>query len=171
MPREPHKRGSASTTRGLSNDKVCIPCAVSESGIAAGKIAKCGAVSYEALAAVFGKERINNLTKIISDSNSSYIHLAADHDAVLIQIPAERHSVGQYNIQRVNSFHTMIKNLINHTYRGVSSKHLNGYIAWVAFTYKKSRIQQRLELIKMICEDFFDTVRNILLYPPVPIMA
>ena len=171
MPREPRKRGSESTKRGLSSDKVCIPCAVSENGIAEGKIAKCGAVSYEGLSCVFGKERISELSTIVSDDASSYIRLAEDCRSELIQIPTGQHVLDGYNIQKVNSFHTSLKNLINHVYRGVSTKHLNGYIAWTAFTFKKNRLELKIRLLKLLASEFFDTVRNILLHPIVPVLV
>lgn len=63
------------------------------------------------------------------------IQLASERNSELVQIPAGEHTNGEYNIQRVNSFHTSFMALINCKHRGVSSKHVNGYLAWCAFKF------------------------------------
>lgn len=171
MPRKAHKRGSDSTTRGLSNDKVCIPCAVTKGGQADGKIVKCGTVSYQGLSALFTTEKIEEKSTFITDECKSYIGLARDLNANLVQIPSGSHTLAGYDIQRVNSFHSEIKRLINYVYRGVSTKHLNGYIAWASFRFKKSKTMQRISLMQLLTAEFFDTIRNILLFPPVPVLT
>ena len=42
MPREAHKRGSDVHTRGLSSEKVCVTCMISEAGISYARPAKLG---------------------------------------------------------------------------------------------------------------------------------
>lgn len=37
----------------------------------------------------------------------------------------------RYHIQKINNFHSQIKNIINNKFKGVSSKYLVQYINWV----------------------------------------
>ena len=53
MPRPAHKRGDDVHTKGLSSEKVCVPCAVSDRGIAYAKPVKLGKVSSECIKAAF----------------------------------------------------------------------------------------------------------------------
>jgi len=55
MPREPHKRGSQVSKRGLSDELLCIPCAVDTAGNVIGRSVKLGAVSYAGLSALYGE--------------------------------------------------------------------------------------------------------------------
>jgi hypothetical protein len=136
MPREPHKRGSQVSKRGLSDELLCIPCAVDTAGNVIGRSVKLGAVSYAGLSALYGENNIAEKSVIMTDSCASYILLASDLKSELIQIPSGEHSYGEFNIQRVNSFHKSFMTLINRKHRGVSSKHVNGYLAWCAFKFK-----------------------------------
>ena len=53
MPRKAHKRGNDIHSKGLSSEKVCVPCAVDVEGIAFAKPVKLGKVSTECLIDVF----------------------------------------------------------------------------------------------------------------------
>ena len=153
MPREAHKRGSQISKRGLSNELLCIPCAVDETGNVIGRSIKCGAVSYAGLNALYSKYKITNNSTIVTDSCKAYILLASNCKSELIQIAAGEHTNGDYNIQRVNSFHTSFMTLINYKHRGVSSKHINGYLAWCAFKFKETFVT----LKNMIVRSFWDS--------------
>lgn len=45
MPRKAHKRGSDVHAKGLSSEKVCVPCAVNDAGISYAKPGKLGKIS------------------------------------------------------------------------------------------------------------------------------
>ena len=45
MPRKAHKRGHSTHIRGLSQEKVCVPCAVNRNGLSISKITNTGRVS------------------------------------------------------------------------------------------------------------------------------
>ena len=45
MPRKAHKRGHSTHIRGLSKEKVCVPCAVNRNGLSISKITNTGRVS------------------------------------------------------------------------------------------------------------------------------
>ena len=154
MPRKPHKRGSQVSKRGLSNELLCIPCAVDTAGNVIGRSVKCGAVSYTGLSALYGENTIAENSVIVTDSCASYILLASDLKSELVQIPSGEHSNGEFNIQRVNSFHTSFMTLINRKHRGVSSKHVNGYLAWCAFKFKAKVTNLKNKIIR----SFGDTI-------------
>ena len=53
MPRKRHSRGGKSKKRGLSRDKVCIPCAVNKDGLSVGKPATLGKPAVSTMHKVF----------------------------------------------------------------------------------------------------------------------
>lgn len=161
MPREAHKRGSQVSKRGLSNELLCIPCAVDETGNVIGRSIKCGAVSYAGLNALYSKDIITENSTIVTDSCKAYILLASDCKSELIQIAAGEHTNGEYNIQRVNSFHTSFMTLINYKHRGVSSKHVNGYLAWCAFKFKETFVTLKNMIIRSLGDIFSITSKVI----------
>ena len=161
MPREAHKRGSQISKRGLSNELLCIPCAVDETGNVIGRSIKCGAVSYAGLNALYSKDIITENSTIVTDSCKAYILLASDCKSELIQIAAGEHTNGEYNIQRVNSFHTSFMTLINYKHRGVSSKHVNGYLAWCAFKFKETFVTLKNMIIRSLGDIFSITSKVI----------
>ena len=161
MPREAHKRGSQISKRGLSNELLCIPCAVDETGNVIGRSIKCGAVSYAGLNYLYSKDTITDNSTIVTDSCKAYILLASDCKSELIQIAAGEHTNGDYNIQRVNSFHTSFMTLINYKHRGVSSKHINGYLAWCAFKFKETFVTLKNMIIRSLGDIFSITSKVI----------
>ena len=161
MPREPHKRGSQVSKRGLSNELLCIPCAVDTAGTVIGRSVKLGAVSYAGLSALYGEDTIAENSVIVTDSCASYIMLAKERKSELIQVPSGEHSNGEYNIQRVNSFHTSFMTLINRKHRGVSSKHVNGYLAWCAFKFKAKVTKLKNKIIRSFGDTFSITTKVI----------
>ena len=161
MPREPHKRGSQVSKRGLSNELLCIPCAVDTEGNVIGRSVKLGAVSYAGLSALYGDNNIAEKSVIVTDSCTSYILLTKERKSELIQIPSGVHSNGEYNIQRVNSFHTSFMTLINRKHRGVSSKHVNGYLAWCAFKFKANIAKLKNKIIRSFADTLSITTKVI----------
>ena len=161
MPREAHKRGSQISKRGLSNELLCIPCAVDETGNVIGRSIKCGAVSYAGLNYLYSKDTITDNSTIVTDSCKAYILLASNCKSELIQIAAGEHTNGDYNIQRVNSFHTSFMTLINRKHRGVSSKHVNGYLAWCAFKFKTKITKLKNKIIRSFGDTFSITTKVI----------
>ena len=161
MPREAHKRGSQISKRGLSNELLCIPCAVDETGNVIGRSIKCGAVSYAGLNYLYSKDTITDNSTIVTDSCKAYILLASNCKSELIQIAAGEHTNGDYNIQRVNSFHTSFMTLINYKHRGVSSKHINGYLAWCAFKFKETFVTLKNMIVRSFGDSFSITSKVI----------
>ena len=50
-------------------------------------------------------------------------------------MPQGEYSNGTFNIQKINSYHSYFKDLINHNFRGVSTKYLNNYIVYYNFLH------------------------------------
>ena len=171
MPRKPHKRGSQVRKRGLSNEFLCIPCAVDATGNVIGRSVKCGAVSYAGLSALYSEDKIADNSILVTDSCASYILLASDRKSKLVQIPAGEHSNGKYNIQRVNSFHTSFMTLINRKHRGVSSKHINGYLAWCAFKFKAKVAKLKNKIIRSFGDIFSITTKVISWLDILPVLV
>ena len=118
-------------------------------------------VSYAGLSALYGENHIAENSVIVTDSCASYILLAEELKSELIQVPSGEHSNGEYNIQRVNSFHTSFMTLINRKHRGVSSKHVNGYLAWCAFKFKTKITKLKNKIIRSFGDTFSITTKVI----------
>ena len=56
MPRKAHKRGNDVHAKGLSSEKVCVPCAVNDCGISYAKPGKLGKISSDCITDIFGKK-------------------------------------------------------------------------------------------------------------------
>jgi len=131
IPRKSHKRGGESHKRGLSKDKVNVPCAMNRRGLSIGMVSSLGKSSFDTITKVFdGKIKENSI--LCTDSEKSYSKLAIDNKRKRVAIKSGRGSKGIYNIQRINSYHSQLKRFINH-FNGVSTKYLNNYIAWHNF--------------------------------------
>ena len=132
MPREAHKRGSDVHTRGLSSEKVCVTCMISEAGISYARPAKLGKVSSECILHTFyGK--VSPDAVLCTDREKAYISFAGSNGNRLTQTdPDCRITTDQgkeYGIQRINAYHRTLKDFIR-GFHGVSTKHLGNYIVW-----------------------------------------
>ena len=110
---------------------------------------------------MYGEDTIAENSVIVTDSCASYIMLAEDRKSKLVQIPSGEHSNGEYNIQRVNSFHTSFMTLINQNHRGVSSKHINVYLTWCAFMFKAKVTKLKNKIIRSFGDTFSITTKVI----------
>ena len=52
--------------------------------------------------------------------------MGVDH----IRIKSKKHTEGPFNIQLPNGYHSLLKNMVNHRFRGVSTKYLNNYLVY-----------------------------------------
>ena len=130
LPRPARHRGAQVHKRGLSKEQVCIPCAVNREGLSFSRISNLGTVSADALNKVFA-QHLKADSVLVTDRNSSYIRYSAQHELRLIQVK-NCHSKGLFNIQRINSYHSLFKRFIR-PFNGVSTKYLNNYFVWHNF--------------------------------------
>lgn len=131
MPRKSHHRGSQTHIRGLSREKVCVPCAVNRSGLSIAKISNCGRVSADNLDNTF-KGRIAENSTLVTDEMNSYIKFAKNNSLNLIQVKSGKNKKGIYNIQSINNYHSRLKKFMSY-FNGVSTKYLNNYLIWHNF--------------------------------------
>ena len=128
-PRESRHRGGLAKKRGLSEEQVCVPCVVNLNGLSIGKAANLGTPRVEDLKRVTDG-RIEEGSIMVTDSLRAYGKVAADNNLTHVMIPKNRHTNGGFNIQTANAYHSELKWLIEHNFKGVATKYLNNYIVW-----------------------------------------
>ena len=132
MPRKAHKRGNDIRVKGLSEEKVCVPCAVSDTGISYSKPGKLGKISSECINRVLGKKIAPHAT-LCTDKERAYLDFACTNDLKLIQMDTDSLTTLKdgrtYDIQRINAYHSRLKTFIR-GFHGVSTKHLGNYTVW-----------------------------------------
>ncbi len=137
FPRLAKKRGTANSKRGLPKELVCIPCIVNLNGRSVARIANLGKSNVKALNSVInGKEKDSIF--VVTDSLRSYLKLCNKH----------------FNIQVINSCHSVLKTMPIYTFKGVSMKYFNNYILYNYILYhnfvnfaKESRKDKKLILL------------------------
>jgi len=150
MPRETHMRGHSVSTRGLSKEMVCVPCMVNHSGFSLAKISSLGKPSLNDLGKVIDN-RIEKGSVFVTDSFRGYQKVAKDNDLTHIRILKGKRTNGSFNIQTVNSYHSQLRKMVDHHFRGVATKYLNNYIVYNNFVnIAKNTFENKLNKL----EDF-----------------
>lgn len=128
MPRKAHKRGHSTHIRGLSQEKVCVPCAVNRNGLSISKITNTGRVSTRDLHHIYDG-RIKTNSTLVTDKMNSYVRFTNANGIDLVQLKTGKAKKGIYNIQHINSYHSQLKRFMR-GFNGVSTKYLNNYLVW-----------------------------------------
>lgn len=103
MPRASHKRGEAISTKGLSKEQVCVPCAVDRTGLSIAKVSNLGRVATKNLHSVYDG-RIDNNSTLVTDKMNSYVRFANSNGLDLIQLKTGKSKKEIYHIQHINSY-------------------------------------------------------------------
>ena len=150
MPREPHKRGNSTHVRGLSSEKVCVPCAVNRSGMSIAKVSNTGRVSTKDLHEIYDG-RIDPSATLVTDKMNSYVRFSNANGIELVQLKTGKAKKGIYNIQHINSYHSQLKRFMK-SFNGVSTKYLNNYLIWHNFVNyaKESDVEKRAILLSYV---------------------
>ena len=150
MPREPHKRGNSTHVRGLSSEKVCVPCAVNRSGMSIAKVSNTGRVSTKDLHEIYDG-RIDPSATLVTDKMNSYVRFSNANGIELVQLKTGKAKKGIYNIQHINSYHSQLKRFMKN-FNGVSTKYLNNYLIWHNFVNyaKESDVEKRAILLSYV---------------------
>jgi len=131
MPRSPKKRGTPSVKRGVSNEQVCVLIGIDETDQILTKIIgqgnPLGEDIYQAL-----NSKIVTQSRLITDSKSAYKEVSSMLDCELHQIPSGKHRLGDHNLGVMNQYHSELKSWFKQ-FKGVSTKHLEGYLMWFRF--------------------------------------
>lgn len=134
LPRDAHRRGEKATKRGLSDEKVCVPCAVNRDGKSVAAVSNLGKVSRADLENVFAAHAVEG-TVWCSDKDASYPGFAEKHGLDLVQFKSGgKRTQGVFHIQHVNAYHSNVRRMADHHFRGVSTKYLNSYLLWYNFS-------------------------------------
>lgn len=131
MPRYSKKRKSASKK---VNHKVCVLGAIDENDNQYLEIVCNGEITSNDIEKSLGT-KINNGTLLITDCRSAYESFAKNHNLLLEQVKSGTYkNLDGYTLSEINGLHSNFFGFIS-KFRGVSTKHLQGYIDW--FIYKK----------------------------------
>ena len=144
MPREPHMRGEPAKHRGISLEKVCVPCAVNRDGKSIARISNLGRASVSSISSVFGGH-ISPDAVLCTDKHNAYVGFAEREGISLLQLKANRRVKGTLGIQHINGYHSQLKTFMER-FHGVATKYLNNYLVWhnlrnyadCDFNYKES---------------------------------
>ena len=155
IPRESRHRGHSNSVRGLSCEQVCVPCLVNHEGLSVGQISNLGKPTIHDLEKVIDG-RIEQGSVFVTDSLKGYQKVAVSNELVHVRIPRGKHKSGAFNIQTVNSYHSELKRLVDHYFKGVATKYLNNYIVYNNFVnFAKNTFINKLNKL----EDFVFTTK------------
>ena len=170
MPRKAHKRGKQVHLRGLSREQVCVPCSVNGNGLSVARISNLGKVGTKDLEFAFRNQNTED-SVVCCDGATAYKKYAQNHKLDLIQLKSGKSKIGNFHVQHINAYHSVLKNWIRR-FNGVSTKYLNNYLVWHNFVnYAKESYTEK----KNILESFVFTVsktvlcKNVPLRNPVPV--
>lgn len=153
MPRFSKPRSSKGTsTRGISSHKVCIESAIDENDTMFFEIVGTGPITSDMVKASLGK-KIGNVSKLITDCKTSYESLAKEKHLNLRQVKSGCYTDNDGNsLANINSVHSGLTTFLS-VFRGVSTKHLQGYLDWYTFdkylNYSFTEVQQKNTLLKV----------------------
>lgn len=153
--REPRKRGSKATKRGLSNEQVCICTGVERNQGSSYAVTVNRAKPSNAEIKQAFDTHIEEGTVLFTDGLKGYHILEDSIDCKVNGVTTEEMKKSKTaNLNNVNSFHSFIKTRY-HSYRGVASKYINRYNALFAagFRDRKETIDKVCNLLLTIRED------------------
>lgn len=131
MPRSAKKKGKPSIYRGVSNEQVCVLVAIDQHDQVLTKIIGQGNPLKENIYHVLA-DKVQKKSHLTSDSKSAYVDVASQLDCTITQIPPGKHTKDEYSLGVINNYHSDLKTWFR-KFRGVSTKHLDGYLMWFRF--------------------------------------
>ncbi len=172
MPRKAHKRGRSTHLRGLSREKVCVPCAVNRNGLSIAKATNLGRVATRNLHSIYDN-RIEKGSVMVTDRMNSYRRFTNSNGIELVQLKGGKSKKGIYSIQHINSYHSELKRFMEN-FKGVSTKHLNNYLIWHNFVnYAKDGYTEKKSIFLkfVLTQTMFIRARDISCAPVLPFAA
>lgn len=141
--RRPRKHGAKALLRGLSFEHICICTAVKREGGAYARSINRAVPSSDELVEVFS-DQLAPGTLILCDGLKGYKKLSDATGCTLRNVnTAPDADVNLYNLNKVNSFHSMIKQM-HRRYRGVATKYQNRYNILYCVAYKATSDRQKI---------------------------
>lgn len=172
MLRKAHKRGHSTHIRGVSHEKICVPCAVNRNGLSISKITNTGRVFTKDLHHIYDG-RIEKNSTLVTDKGNSYVRFTNANGIELIQLKTGKTKKGIYNIQNINSYHSQLKRFMSGS-NGVSTKYLNNYLVWNNFVdyAKESDIKKRNIFLTFVSATLkTDKCRDLSNRPTIPLVT
>ena len=165
MPRASKPRQSKGTTiQGINNHKICILSALDENDHMFLEIVGNGVVTSNMVKNSL-TPKMKKVTKLITDCKNSYKCEAKANKWNLKQVKSNGHVDDEgNNLANINSVHSGLTTFLS-PFRGVSTKHLQGYLDWYIF-YKYLQYsfddnkQEQIILNKLIIEHTEITSNN-----------
>ena len=173
IPLPSHKRGGAYVRQGLGRRIVCVPVAVSTQGTFTGKVSNLGAPSAQDIRNVMDGRCCESVT-LCSDGGQPFRRFAAHEHLRQVVIKGGKGTKDGCGVQRVNAFHSGLKSVVNHKFRGVATKYLNNYVVWYGFLHVGKDNPKELEALlyeialTAICPS---TTRSVNKRPAVPVLS
>ncbi|MGL2908076.1 IS1595 family transposase [Helicobacter pylori] len=132
LPRLSKHRGTQATKRGLSKEQVCVTSGINLNGKSIAKVSNLGKPKIKDLEKVLSN-KISKESVFVTDSFKAYLKLANDMELSHIRIPKKKYKLGSFNIQTINSYHSHLKDMIKHRFKGVATKYLDNYLVYHNF--------------------------------------
>jgi transposase-like protein len=131
LPRAAHKRGSPAKKRGLSVEQVPVLTALSRGSKESLIEVLPGPVNAAVLESIL-RPALKRDAVLCTDSASAYLSAGKAMGVLVRQVPRGSHKLGPYHIQNANALHSRVKSRMR-GFRGVATRHLPAYLAWVRF--------------------------------------
>lgn len=129
---KPHMRGGIAGKSGLSREKICIATAIDGSKNIIGAPIGLGNVSKDGLGG-FLDGRIDENSILVTDKSRAAITYADDRGLANVALDSRKESrKGVYNLQSVNSLHSVIQSLVK-SRSSFATKNAEAYITWEAW--------------------------------------
>lgn len=148
IPRVAHNRGHSVPTRGLSCEMVCVPSSVDLDHHSIGLATNLGKPCIQDVSKVLD-QRVQEGSILVTDSYKGYQKVAFENGLTHVRIPRGKHKSGSFNINTVNSYHSELKRLVDHYFKGVATKYLNNYIVYNNFVnFARDTYSNKLSILQ-----------------------
>lgn len=168
MPRKANERGGENHKKGLSDNLVCIICAVDGNGNSVAKVAGVGASSAARVKYVLKEHMSEDILCLYSDKSRTLRRFAESCGLEIRQekllrkgtqyaagVPLNKTTfeVNHY-LQIINNYHSRLKKFLNR-FSGISTKYLSGYLylfAWRERNKEREPEEAYRELLQIMTE-------------------
>lgn len=164
MPRPARKSGRKAAKRGLSKQQVCVVTGIDDTGTSFLVVSGRGMLGKERAYKVLNG-RIGKGALVVTDKAGAYPTVIDRLGAALERTDAAGHA-----INRINSLHARLKDFM-HGFKGVSTKHLQSYLAWFQWTeaFKSGPAEQRGTVGRQIRNGVYRLTRSMYVRMPMPV--
>lgn len=168
MPRAPYKRGGENHEKGITDNHVCIVCALDDNGNSVAKVAGTGNTSAVKLKYVLQEHFGSEIFCLYSDKSNAIKRFAeicnyeikqeklfrkGTKKAADVEFNRDTFIINRY-LQIINSYHSRLKKFLNR-FSGISTKYLSGYLylfAWKERNKEREPAEAYKELLAVLAE-------------------